>query len=157
MKQLQFYKYAAGGLLLLNFMMLAFFFLTAPKAPPPTNGGRKAAIDIMHLDEQQHDAFLELADRHIELMERFDDQQRNLLKQYFGDVALSGRNADSDSLLNQVLQKERNKIESTYQHLQDVKTILHPDQGHYFEEFVSSALEIILMEKKIPDHRRKNK
>lgn len=148
MKQLQFYKYATWGLLVLNLSMIAFFFLTAP---PPRQGqefGRKSAGDIMKMDEQQNESFLQLARQHMQQMDEFNKQQRNLLKPYFNNLIGTAKIINSDSLLHQVQLLEGKKIKSTYQHFQDVKTILKPEQYVDFEEFIEHALEIILLEQK---------
>lgn len=147
MKQLQFYKYATWILLFLNLSMIAFFFLT----PPPSHRGaegRKGALDIMKLDEQQDELFLQLAQQHMQQMDDFDNQQRNLLKPYFNSLIDKSKTINSDVLLNQVQLLGRKKIESTYQHFQDVKSILRPDQHIDFEEFVEHTMEKILLEKK---------
>ena len=150
MKQLQFYKYTTWALLFLNISMILFFFLTRPKPFPPRDGGKRRAIDMLKMDEQQHDIFLEYVNQHIQLMDGFDNQQRNLLKPYFNTLVDSTKNTDSDNLLGQALQMERKKIESTYQHLQDIKSILRPEQQAAFEAWINSALEVILLDKKKP-------
>ena len=156
MKQLQFYKYATLVLLLLNISMIGFFLLTKPKGPHRNGFGPKPTVEILKLDKQQHDAFLGHAKRHIEQMENYNILQKNQLKPYFNTLVDSTKNIDSNSHLQQVLQLERKKIESTYQHLQDVKSILRPEQQADFEPFVGSDLEIILLEKKNPLPSKEN-
>ena len=157
MKQLQFYKVATWGLLVLNLSMVAFFFLTAP---PPHHGrklgGQKAGA-IMKMNDQQNESFHLLAEEHMKKMEGFNNQQRNLLKPYFSSLIDSKAAINSDSLLNKVQLLERNKIESTYQHFQDVKSILKPEQHTYFEEFVEHAMGRILLgqKKNLPPPKRK--
>lgn len=145
MKQLQFYKYSAAGLLVLNLAMVAFFFLTAP----PHQGGRadgQRAVDILKLDRQQDESFMPLAREHMQLMDDFNDQQRSLLKPYFNSLVEQNDTYNSDSLLHQVQLIERKKIESTYQHFQDVKALLRPEQEARFAAFVDHALQRILLE-----------
>lgn len=157
MRQIQFYKYATWGLLLLNLVMVAFFLLNKPKRlPPPRDGGRAAEItardgigktsDILKLEGQQQDVFSNYAEQHIRQMEGFDKQQRNLLKLYFNTLIDSTGNIDADSLLVQASQLELKKIETTYQHLQDIKSILKPDQQAYYEAFMGQILRILLSE-----------
>ena len=157
MKQLQFYKYAAGVLLLLNLLVIAFFFITRPH--PPDKKGRedlqKRAIDIMEMDEQQHTVFLQFAKQHSEQMDYFNKQQRNLLQPYFKAIIDTANAVNSTTLLAQFHALEQKKVELTYQHFLDIKSILNPEQQTGFEEFVERALEIILFDqKKNHSHRR---
>ena len=147
MKQLQFYKYAALGLFLLNFLMITFFFITKPKPPHQEGGFQKKAVDILKMDEQQHDTFLQFVKQHQRQMEEVNKQQRDLLKPYFYSLSDSTNKVDTESTLDRVQLLERKKIESTYQHFQDVKSILKPEQQAGFEEFMNTALERILLDK----------
>ncbi len=149
MKQLQFYKYAAGALLLLNLAIMAFFFFTKP--PPHKRGSynfQKRAVDILKLDEQQHATFLQFAKVHNQKMDAVNEQQRMLLKPYFQSIIDTSKITDSERVLNEVQLLERNKIEVTYRHFQEVKSILNTEQQADFEEFMNNALEIILLETK---------
>lgn len=145
MKQLPFYKYATWGLLVLNLSMVAFFFLTASPAQGVETGGKKA-VDILKLDQQQHESFLLLVRQHIQLMDDFSNQQRKLLQPYFNSLIDLNKTNDFDSLLNQVQLLERKKIESVYQHFQDVKSILKPTQQENFAAFIDHAVKRILIE-----------
>ena len=144
MKQLQFYKYATWGLLILNVSMIAFFFLTAP--PRPSGGERagKKAIDILRMDEDQNNSFLQYVQQHSNQVDNLDKQQLSLLKLYFKNLISSSNKVNSDSLLNKIQLFERQKIEFTYQHFLDVKSILKPDQQVHFEDFMEHAMDIIL-------------
>lgn len=149
MRQLQFYKFTTWGLLALNLFLITFFFLTKPDHPPQRDA-RARAVDIMKLDRQQHEAFLEYARQHIQKMEGLEQQQRDLLQRYFHTLADSSQLRDTANLMTAVSQLERQKIESTYHHLQEVESLLRPEQRVGFEKFIDSALEIILLEKKNP-------
>ena len=86
----------------------------------------------------------------MQTMRSLDNQQRDLLRPYFTALTDQQENNYTDSLLNQVLQIERNKIETTYEHFQTVRSILRPGQEPYFEDWVNSALKNVLMENKGP-------
>lgn len=156
MKQLQFYKYATWALLLLNLSMVAFFFLTAPPPPKGEEFDRKGPIDIVKMDEQQNESFLQLAEQHKKQMVDLNDDQRKLLKPYFNSLINPAIIINSDSLLNQVQLLEQRKIESTYQHFQEVKSMLRPEQQSDFKEFMNRALERILLEQNNPPPPKKN-
>ena len=146
MNELKFYKYAAGGLLLLNLMMIAFFFLTPP-TPPHLQQGKnflKTATGILGLDEEQSTIFSQSAKNHRQQMEALNRQQHDLLKPYFNSLIHSNESTHSDSLLQQTLELERQKIEYTFQHFQEIKSILNEDQHTGFEHFMRRALNVIL-------------
>jgi hypothetical protein len=161
MKQLQFYKYATWFMVILNISMIAFFFLTRPphQGLPSGEGGgppfKNKAIDILKLDESQHAIFLKSVQAHRDLIQKTDKKQRDLLKPYFHQLIDPEQVVDVDSTLHKIQQLERNKIESTYQHFQEIKSILTPDQQADFEVFMKDALKMILMEteKKPPPPR----
>ncbi len=148
MKQLQFYKYATWGLLILNLSMVVFFFLTAPPRPKGSEIGRGKASEVLKLDTQQGVSFLQLAQAHMKQMDDFNNQQRDILQPYFKSLIKQNNSIDPESLLDQVQLMERRKIESVYQHFQDVKSILRPDQYEYFDGFIEHAIERILLDEK---------
>ena len=155
MKQLQFYKYAAIGLLFLNIAMLVFFFLTKPKHPP-MDGLKKDAKAILKMDDAQNEVFLKSVKEHQKKMEAFSQQQKKLLKPYFNNLIDS--NEIHEEVLEQVEQLERKKIESIYQHFQEIKSILRADQLSGFKEFMNHATKRILQNpRKKPHPPRENK
>jgi hypothetical protein len=141
MNKLNFYRYAALGLLVLNLAILAFFFLYRPLVGGP--GGQPPSHIELELDEAQNDAFHELAKAHQKMMQRIDQQQKDLLAEYFSSLAEHG--ADSASMVPPYYTTlEREKISGTYEHFLEVKALLRPDQQPNFAEFVDRALENIL-------------
>ncbi|MBT8229192.1 MAG: hypothetical protein KJO50_02965 [Bacteroidia bacterium] len=151
MKQLQFYKYAALGLLILNLSMITFFFLTKPKKPlHPGPGGPEKAGDILKLDDQQTERFLKFAERHSRQIDIVDMQQRKLMKPYFKSIITGEGTEINDNRIEQALQLERKKIESTYSHFGDIKTLLKSEQQTNFEKFIDHALGKILKEQRKP-------
>lgn len=158
MNQLKFYKYAALGLLGLNLTMIAFFILTKPKQHPKPKGGDvpEVVIEILKLDEEQRAAFLVSAKHHGETMGEITQQQKSILEPYFHKLIDSNKDLNSDSLLTQYQNLERQKIELTHQHFQDVKSMLKEDQYANFEVFMNSVLKSVLSEKKKNPHPPKD-
>ncbi|MEM9833203.1 MAG: hypothetical protein AAF944_21395 [Bacteroidota bacterium] len=144
MNKLKFYQYATGGLLLLNLIVITFFLFTKPRPPHRPEQVGQRAIDIMRLDDKQHELFLQSVDQHKQQMSRFNNQQRDLLRTYFSSLLDSTNIANSDSLIKQVQVLERKKIEATYQHFQDINSTLKPDQQAGFESFVNQSVQRIL-------------
>ena len=149
MKQLKLYKLSTWILLILNLCIVGWVFLKKNSGPPRgPKDGKKQAIDILKLDQQQNDAFLRLASQHMNQMKDLDAQQRTLLYVYFKNVFDTDKVSNSDSLLNNVQHVEMQKIESTFQHFKDIKSLLSTDQHAHFEEFMEHALEMILSKRK---------
>lgn len=152
MKKSQFYKYSAIGLLILNLAMIAFFLLGRPSGPPPQHhqnnkrGFIQEAIQVLHLNEEQSSAFIELTKKHRNQMEVIHSKQRELLKPYF--LTLNDANhigdKDSEAILKEAQELERRKIEATYQHFEEVKFILIEEQKPYFKTFMDKAIGIVL-------------
>lgn len=148
MKQLPFFKYAAGILALLNIAMLAFFFLTKPTGPPPMKERGESfhhrAIDLLDLNPEQQTAFKDLAGQHSQLMRSVNRQQSELLAPYFEAIIDTSKMSASNAIMDTILQLERNKIEATFHHFQEVKSLLNESQMADFELFVSESLKVIL-------------
>ncbi len=159
MKILQFYKYATFSLLLLNLGLIAFLLLRPPGPPNHRLPGKaiKGANSVFEFDETQRKAFRKLVDEHIEKIDGFDRNQRDLLKPYFYQHLDTNKTINEDSLLNLVLESERQKIKVTYQHFDDIKGILKPEQKANFEEFMKGALSFILNNKRKRPHPPKGK
>lgn len=152
MKQLQFYKYAIWFLVLLNLSIIAFFFFTGK--PPHHRGGfnGKKTIELLNLDREQHLQFTASAKTHQEEMVKLDEQQQQLLKPYFESIVDPTKVTNQDAILRQVEMLERKKIERTYQHLNEVKLMLRPDQQVNFKQFMNQILKRILRQTKKNQH-----
>ena len=145
MKKLQFYKYAAIGLLVLNLSMLALFFLTKP--PHPHRKGKNShtrPVEILQLNEQQRTAFSVSAKAHHQQMKTIGKQQQDFLRPYLYSILDDSKNIDLGTTLLQFQALERQKIEATYQHFEEIKLILTPEQQNNFEAFVQHVVEHIL-------------
>ncbi|MEM1323182.1 MAG: hypothetical protein AAGG75_23150 [Bacteroidota bacterium] len=144
MKASQFYKYAAIVLFVLNLLVLAFVFW-GPKGPPPMGPGQ-GAQEMLQLDDQQHEAFLKLAEVHSEAIKELEKEQRRLLRPYFNSLTDATAPSDLDALMQGVQLAERRKITLTYQHFQEIKLLLRPEQQPAFKGFMNHMLKILLLE-----------
>ncbi len=156
MKQLQFYKYATIGLLLLNLGMLTFFFLTKPKHHSRKDF-KRGAVDILKLDDEQRETFFNLVKGHQQKMKVFSQHQKELLSPYFNSL-IDSTEVNQD-VFDKVEELERQKIESIYQHFQEIKSILREEQMPGFEEFMNHVMKRILSnsERKPPPPKGRNK
>lgn len=144
MEQVKFYKYAMIFLAILNVSMVAFFLITKPKGKPDNRN----VIGILELDKTQKETFFQYAEAHKTLMNDFNKAQKAVLKTYFQTLTDTTNIAITDSLLTEVQALEREKIESTYEHLKEVKTILNEEQKPHFQKFMNRVYKMILAESK---------
>lgn len=149
MTQLTFYKYAIGGLVLLNIAVLTFFLLTKPKPPhhAPPHHFQAEIIDILDLDKQQAATFKTLAKEHHQQMKSIKEQQQQLLLPYFESLTNSAEDIDKEKILNQFQQQEREKIEVTYQHFEEVKKLLNKKQLSHFKQLMKKFIDKLLFDK----------
>lgn len=155
MDKLKFYRYAALGLLVLNLAILAFFFLYRPlfggphQPPPPTH-------HELGFDEAQQDAFSGLVETHRTMMQRINQEQKDLLAGYFSNLARN--EPDSAAIVPKHYTKlEEEKITGTYDHFLEVKALLRPDQQPNFPSFVDRSLKSILGQGGNPPPRPKGR
>lgn len=150
MTQLKFYQYASIGLLALNIVIIAFFFLAKPPSPSKNAGKQfeKKAIAILHLDDAQQTAFLALAEAHNEKMDAINAQQSQLLEPYFQRLINSSAPLPAENTLQKVQLLKKEKVDVTYHHFEEVKAMLQPEQIGYFKEFMTRALQLLLLKGK---------
>lgn len=149
MKQKQFYKYCAIILFLLNMALISFFFFSKPPPPGLKNKQGKPVHDVMNLNQKQFNTFQKSARGHMKFMAEFDKNHNELLDKYFRIILDENPNQiKKDSLMNILLASEKKKIEATYQHFEEVKIILRPEQLHSYHQFLDEILkEIVLAQK----------
>ena len=147
MKQLQFYKYAALGLLLLNIGVLMFFVWSKPKPPRsmPASDFRTEVVRLLNLDETQKNSFEQLAQEHGQQLRKIREQQTELLVPYFESIASPVPDIDNEDILRQFRQMEQEKIETTYNHLSDIKALLDEGQVTNFKPFMKQFLNRVMM------------
>ena len=127
MNQKKIYITIILGLVGLNIVVLAFFLLTRPRPQhhPPPKKFQSEVVKILRLNKQQATTFNALADEHRLQINAINERKAKLLLPYFERLADTSKRIDADSLLNQFQQAEKEKIEATYQHFQEIKKILN--------------------------------
>ncbi len=158
MKPLKFYKYATWGLLILNLSMLSFFIITRGGAHG-RHGASPRATDLLKLTEQQNTQFLASAKQHDQIMNRINLEQSSLLKPYFSQLTTPNKedkNVASAATLEKLQILEKRKIEATYQHFEEVKSILREEQLPDFKIFMDTILPLIINSDKKNPHPPKD-
>lgn len=153
MDQVKFYKYIIFGLVGLNVAVLAYFLLSKNHPPnrPPFRNAQAEVIEILGLNDDQASAFRAFANAHGDQMEAIKRQQEQLLIPYFASLSDSATTINQEELLKQYQQLERDKIEFTYQHFQEIKNLLEKEQLPDFKLFTDKILRRLLSgRKKLP-------
>lgn len=147
MKPIKFYNYIIIGLVSLNVIILAVFLFPKPRLirQPSRGNFQTEVIKLFRFDRQQASNFKALTVEHKQKMEQINEQQRKLLLPFFGRLTNITASANKDSLLNRFEQLEREKIEVTYHHFEEIKQLLNKSQLIKFEEFMQNATEKILL------------
>ena len=146
MNQNKYYQYIILGLVALNLIVLAVFLLaeSQPRYRQSPINIRSEIIEILDLNDEQVFHFHDLADEHKRKMRDIDRRQARLLLPYFESLADSSGEIDKDSLLYQYQLSEKEKVEVTYQHFQEIKKLLNEDQLSDFHEFMDRVIDGLL-------------
>lgn len=146
MSQKKFHIAIIMGLVGLNIVVLAFFLLIKPRPQhhPPPKKFQSEVVKILRLNEQQATTFSALADEHNLQLNAIKERQAKLLLPYFERLVDTSKRVDTDSILNQFQQAEKEKIEVTYQHFQEIKKILNKEQLPDFEIFMKRVTDRML-------------
>lgn len=162
MPHLKFYKFIIAGLLLLNFVLLTFLFLGRPKHPRIHQQNRSRAFfhkapDLLDLDTEQQVAFRKLARAHHNKMNHYDSAQVALLPSYFEQLKETELEEYSDEVLDKISSIERKKVEFTYQHFENVRKLLRPEQLKNYDDFVNKATKKIYNKRAQLNEHKKSK
>ncbi len=144
MKKETFYKASIFFLLAVNLVLISIGTIHLAKGHDHIMHPKETAKEILQLDEKQHTLFLDLANDHIKKMNAFDQEQKKLLSGYFAQTYDSNNVTNIDSVLVPYSVIEKQKLQSTKEHLKDIKKLLREDQLHYYQDFVDHSLKMIL-------------
>lgn len=134
----KFYKKTTYGLLLLNLGLVVFIIISSYRRMPRPIDAQK----LLNLNEQQHQAFLKSAEQHQKAMVNINHAQRELIQQCFNH--LIDNNINKDSSIQGVQELEKQKLELTYLHLEEIKGLLNEQQLPHFGAFIQQITRIVL-------------
>ena len=141
MTQLRFFKIASLLLLIVNVILLVIMFRPEHRPHPPSQK-RGGADKLLNLDETQHEIFLASAEKHKANIIQLNEDQKALIYQYFKTISKSDKSLQ-DSLIAEIRNYETSKIKLTYDHIQDIKSMLKPEQDKNFDRFLDHLLKAI--------------
>lgn len=133
------------ALLVLNLGTLAYLFMQnrRPPGPPIRQEGGPSAfiIDKLKLDDKQEQAFIVLRDFHRHNMRQKQDSVRMLKETYYKGLETDTPDmAKAAEIETQILQKQKEMDELTFDHFARVRQLCNPDQKQLFDEFIGDIL-----------------
>lgn len=146
MNQSKFYKIGLIVMVVLNLVVLVGFYFNSKVTPPAINKNQLAFEKVkkmLDLDEHQFEAFKKTALKHKNRMMQVDEKQKNILQPLFDHYGSNSFN-NKDSILGIAANLQKNKIQSTLDHFDEIKAILREDQYDKFELFVKRASVALL-------------
>jgi len=135
-------------LLVLNIVLMTLFVM-APKPLRPESGRSQSSIkdeisSELGFTEEQKVRFDEMAMNHREAIRNLEGQERSLMKSFFGRLVSENTNQEKEILLGQIVQLERDKIEITYAHFEELKGICTGEQLTRFDKVLSRIVPILI-------------
>lgn len=145
MTQSKFYKIIILCLSVLNVAILLYFLLHSSSIQKPRNiDTRSEVIEILQLDDEQAALFNDLADAHKSKMEELDKEKSNLIYAYFETLSDTTEMDSMEGYLIELEAMESEKVEATYQHFIEIKSILTVEQLSEYEVFVDKITQKLL-------------
>lgn len=110
---------------------------------PPRNGFKNEVIHAIGFDAEQAEAYEKLTVQHHIAMVKLEELRGEKLALRFAALSESAK-VDADSLLRDLELLERQRVEFTYSHFEDVKAICRPDQIEAYRVVVKRAVQALL-------------
>lgn len=141
------YKIGFFALLAINIALMVLFAL-GPKPPRPEGGSSQLGIKEeisreLGFTEAQKARFDEMAMNHREAIRSLEGRERDLMKSFFERLATENSNQDKETLLQEIVQLERDKIMVTYNHFEELKGICNEEQLTKFNKVLSRIVPIL--------------
>ncbi|MEP0365816.1 MAG: Spy/CpxP family protein refolding chaperone [Cyclobacteriaceae bacterium] len=149
------YQIGFVALILINATLI---FLLAQHRPPRRPMHSEAAQNTivekisstLALTEDQKTDYQSMASQHGEQMRVLDGNHRVLIKAYF-ETLNDNAASSADSIRNEILQLESEKLQYTYDHFEELKSILSEQQKGQFDLIIKDILAVLIgRENKLP-------
>ncbi len=134
------------GLLVLNLATLGFLFLNGPKGhrPPPPPGDqqnpRELIIDQLHFDAAQQKEYGKIIQWHQKTIRELDHNIRETKNDLYALLRQEQVNGKTkDSLMNVLIDDQKQIDETHFKHFEAIKKLCHPNQ---LEDFNSLTEEL---------------
>lgn len=130
------------------------FILSGPK-PGLDNKFDRRVVDKLDLNAEQIRKFNIMKREHHQDILQIDDDMQVVYERYFYLLADPADSSKKDSLENILSRKQKDKIQITYKHFDDLKRLCSKEQQEKFKELVPLLMNVI-NQKKNPVPTRRN-
>lgn len=130
------------------------FFLASGRRPEPGDRFDRTITEVLQLTEGQTRQFNLLKRAHHQEMIRIDREMRSTYEKYFLLLSDTGNIKEKDSLENVLGKKQKEKIQITYQHFNELKSLCSSEQKEKFKELVPLLMHVINPQKNPSPPRR---
>lgn len=131
MKKVKILIFFSVGLCIINLLLIWFLISQNPEKGKHSEP-KQIIIERLHFDEQQIMDYEKLIGWHKTNMGKSEEKMRELKNTLYANLGNPNKNNDSDSLINELgnLQKEIEQI--NYTHFQDMQQLCKPEQQQAF-------------------------
>lgn len=143
------YKICFFVLLVIN-MALVLFLVLSPKPPARLKGIKEQISEELRFNDQQKAVFDEMAMAHREQMNAISKQEKALIRKYLGQLVQKEGPVDEAAILQQINALHAQKIEVTYEHFAQLKSLCTDEQLVLYDQIVEQMLEVLLDSDRTP-------
>ncbi|GAB5524629.1 MAG: hypothetical protein Roseis2KO_25010 [Roseivirga sp.] len=144
------YKVGFFVLLLINIALI----MVIKFGPKPHGSGKGMRDEIslkLNFDEEQNAKFRELVRKHRDQVADIRKEEQTLIKQYFGGLNSDTQELQQDQLVEEINQVQKKKLEVTYAHFQEVRSICTNEQLLLYKELMDEMTQVLIGENRRPD------
>lgn len=148
---LTFWKRFAIFLVIVNLACLLFILLRPTLRPPhpfpPMEGQRRGdgpaafIISELKLDTAQQSSFNALKKEHQSAMQKLDRDGKELRDVFFDGLKSDRSLQSQDSILQLILENQKQKEIVTYTHFEQVKHLCNPEQKILYNKIIQEVIE----------------
>ncbi|MEQ9217283.1 MAG: hypothetical protein RLO17_04530 [Cyclobacteriaceae bacterium] len=122
---------------------LVVMFVMRPRPPIGQVGIKEEISRELNFTETQKATFDEMAKAHRESMRELDRHEHQLMKSFFGQLSSDRAGDNNDSLLQEIIQLEKEKITVTYTHFEELKALCDEDQRTRFDQVINKIIPVL--------------
>lgn len=131
------YKIGFFVLLVIN-ILIVVMIVFKPMRSLKGRGIKHEITTELGFTEEQKTTFETMVKKHRQTMRDIDMRERKLVKSYFDQLTVeTTSNSDQEEKLEEILLLKRKKIEDTYAHFEELKSICTEEQIDELEEVLS--------------------
>ncbi len=136
------------GLIVMIALNVVLIFLLVQKKPPfhmkPGRDVKDRIINELGLDKSQQKKYNSMAQNHHREMMNIENQEKKLLKEYFSLLSNDESLTEKEAMMDKIKELEARKLTVTYDHFDDLKKLLNPNQMTRFNIIIEDITSVFL-------------